>query len=128
MRDARSEALRLRQELGYKVIEGDELLRIIQEGKNPFRKFRRHLRAIPRHNQDRFDVHDLIVLWEGLSRSYIYDFVWAKAQAGRIKLIGVERLKIDTKKTDKRSYMRFWISRQDKEKLERELGLPVGGK
>lgn len=76
----------------------------------------------PRNDQNYFDVPDLVKLWP-YKRSMIYKVLLQKAEEEKITLVGLEREKIDTTKRFKRQYTRFWISRRDKEKLERELGI-----
>lgn len=119
------EAFRKRH--GYKVIaEGpevatmsaDQIIRLLKGTRRRLKPVRN-----PSHSQNRFDAEDLVILWKPMSRSLIYKVIGQKVKEGKIKLVGIERPKIDTTKTSKRAYTRFWISRKDKEKLEKELGL-----
>ena len=76
----------------------------------------------PSHDQTRFSVGDLTVLWAPISRSLIYKLF--EHEANLVRLI---RPAIDTTKRSKRRYTTFWIPREVKEKMEAKLGLPVGG-
>lgn len=77
-----------------------------------------------RPDQPTWDAKDLMLQPEWRhSRSMTYKLLKEFAERGEIKLRGIERKKIDTTKRYKRAYTRSWISRRDKEKLWRELGL-----
>jgi hypothetical protein len=89
---------------------------------NGLRYKRRTKEHSPSHDQARFSVKDLTVLWAPMSRSLIYKLF--ERESNLVRLV---RPAIDTTKRSKRRYTTFWIPREVKEKMEAKLGLPVGG-
>lgn len=86
-------------------------------------------RPVPRHDQSYFTVSDLMNLqppWP-YSRALIYKILSHEPNKILTHDKGVKS-GIDTTKRYKRRYDAFMIDRAVKEKWEKKLGLPVGGK
>ena len=82
----------------------------------------------PSHEQAMFRVKDLVVLWYPISRSTIYKIFKAVPDSELIIPLGLSHPKIDTTKRYTQRYRTFYVSRKLKERLERQMGMPVGGK
>jgi hypothetical protein len=102
-----------------KVLQGDAALRLLG-----ITGQRRRLKAprAPLLSQEQWDVEDLRALPEWpYSRPMTYKILHQMAADGKIKLNGLLRGRIDTTKRHKQTYTRFWISRKDKQIVEKEI-------
>lgn len=102
--------------------------RIEEESRRPKAPTAKEKAQHANHDQLIFTAEDLVWLWRPIPRSTIYKILTGLPDSELIVPPGLSRPKIDTTKRYKRRYRTFYISRKLKEKLEKQMGMPVGGK